>query len=71
MSKFVQRSMLDNVNFCKYMDEAVDKSVQAISSITYESYPELNKVTIDKIKEAIKLLNSASDDIFDLKKPAK
>ena len=68
MSKFVERDAYDNVRFCEYLSIAIDNAEQAISNITYSSYPELNKETIDKIKKACEILDDVLDTM-DVKKP--
>jgi tagaturonate reductase len=52
----------------EYLAEAIDKAEQAISNITYATYPELNKGTIDKIKKACEILDDILD-VMDIKKP--
>lgn len=66
--QFVTRSAEENCRFCEYLAEAIDKAEQAISNITYTTYPELNKGTIDKIKKACEILDDVLD-VMDVKKP--
>ena len=68
MSKFVNRSMEDDCRFCEYLAVAIDNAEQAISNITYSTYPELNKETIDKIKKACEILDDVLD-VMGIKKP--
>ena len=66
--RFVKRKSEENCRFCEYLAEAIDKAEQAISNITYTTYPELNKGTINKIKNACEILDGILD-VMDIKKP--
>ena len=68
MTMFENRSAEDNCRFCEYLAIAIDNAEQAISNITYSTYPELNKGTIDKIKKACEILDDVLD-VMDVKKP--
>lgn len=68
VNKFTDRDMEENCRFCEYLAVAIDKAEQAISNITYSTYPELNKETIDKIKKACEILDDVLD-AMDIKKP--
>ena len=58
-------NMEENCRFAEYLASAVDKAEQAISSILYPDYPEINKETIAKIQSAIDIMEDALDsDIF-------
>lgn len=50
-----------NSRFMEYLESAIDKAEQAISNITYPSYPEINKKVIAKIEEAVALMEDALD----------
>lgn len=66
--RFTKRNAEENCRFCEYLAEAIDKAEQAISNITYSTYPELNKGAIDKIKKACEILDDVLD-AMDIKKP--
>lgn len=66
--RFVKRSQEDNRRFTEYLESAIDKAEQAISNITYSSYPETNELTIRKIRNACKILEEVLDEM-DIKKP--
>ena len=67
-ARFVKRSQEENCRFCEYLAEAIDKAEQAISNITYNSYPELNMGVIYDIKRACEILDDVLD-AMDIKKP--
>ena len=67
MVKFVERDMYDNSRFYEHLSIAIDNAEQAISNITYSSYPELNKEVIDKIKKVCEILEDIR--VTDIKKP--
>ena len=53
------RNKNENVRYVNHIDSAVDQVQQAIDSISYSSYPDLNKRTIAKLQEALDLLDRA------------
>lgn len=54
-----------NNHFVEYLESAIDKAEQAVSSISYYSYPEINKEVIETIEKAIDFLEDALDmEIF-------
>lgn len=67
--QFVTRSAEENSRFCEHLADAIDKAEQAISNITYSSYPELNKDAIDDIQRACKILDDILDKVNNIKKP--
>ena len=50
------RNKNENVPYIEHLESAIDEIKQAIDSITYVSYPETNRRTIDKLKKAIIVL---------------
>lgn len=56
-----------NNRFMEYLESAIDKAEQAIGSISYSSYPEINKEVIAKIEKAIALMEDALD--MEISKP--
>jgi hypothetical protein len=54
------RSKIEKAPYVAYLTSAISEVEQAIDSITYTAYPELNKRTIDKLQEIIDLLDKAS-----------
>jgi hypothetical protein len=50
------RNKNENVSYIEHLESAIDEIKQAIDSITYVSYPETNRRTIDKLKKAIIVL---------------
>lgn len=54
-----------NNRFVEYLESAIDKAEQAVSNISYSSYPEINKEVIAKIEKAVALMEDALDmEIF-------
>ena len=54
-----------NNRFAEYLESAIDKAEQAVSNISYSSYPEINKEVIAKIEKAIALMEDVLDmEIF-------
>ena len=51
----------DTARFMEYLESAIDKANQAISSISYSSYPEINKDPIATLRQAITLMTDALD----------
>lgn len=66
--RFVNRTEEDNILFCEYLESAIDKAEQAISNITYSSYPEINDLTKREIRNACNILEEVLDKM-DIKKP--
>lgn len=56
-----------NNRFMEYLESAIDKAEQAVSSISYSSYPEINKEVIAKIEKAVALMEDALD--MEISKP--
>jgi hypothetical protein len=54
------RNKSDNTNYIDYLETAADQIEQAIDSVTYTSYPEINKRLAAKLKEAIDILDACS-----------
>lgn len=58
-------NMEENCRFAGYLASAIDYAEQAISSILYPDYPEINKETIAKIQTACDIMEEVLDsDIF-------
>ena len=54
-----------NNHYVEYLESAIDKAEQAVSNISYYSYPEINKEVIETIEKAIDFLEDALDmEIF-------
>ena len=53
------RTKSENYYFNEYIEESIDKAQQAIDSITYPTYPEMNKRTIEKLKKAKDMMEEA------------
>lgn len=51
----------DTARFMEYLESAIDKAGQAISSISYSSYPEINKDPITTLRQAITLMTDVLD----------
>lgn len=56
-----KREQYENIRFAEYIASSIDKAEQAISNITYCTYPEVNMEVIKKIEQAIEIL----DDVLD------
>lgn len=54
------RNQIEKAPYVAYLKSAMSEVEQAIDSITYTAYPELNKRTIEKLQEVIDLLDKAS-----------
>jgi hypothetical protein len=54
------RNRNEKVCYAGYLTEATGSIKQAIDNITYLAYPDLNKRTIAKLEEAIRILESAA-----------
>jgi hypothetical protein len=52
------RNKNENIQFIKHIENATDELRQAIDSITYISYPEVNQRTITTINKAIDILEN-------------
>ena len=53
------RNKNENYNYVEYLESAIDKAMQAVDSITYTSYPEINQRTIAKLGKAISMMEDA------------
>lgn len=53
------RNKNENRVFADYLESAIDKTQQAIDSITYSSYPDMNKRTIAELEKAIDIIDKA------------
>ena len=54
------RNKNENAQYVNYLETAIDQLEQAIDSITYSAYPELNKRTIAKLRDVISVLDDTS-----------
>lgn len=54
------RNKSENVNYIGHLETAIDQIEQAIDSVTYTSYPEINQRLTAKLREAIELLENCS-----------
>lgn len=54
------RTGKENAHYINYLDTAIDQISQAIDSITYTVYPEVNQRLIAKLEEAVCTLEEAS-----------
>jgi hypothetical protein len=54
------RNKKENSAYTGYLKIAIDQIDQAVDSVTYSSYPELNQGVITKLSEAIKLLEACT-----------
>ena len=50
------RTEHENQSFIETLESAIDKAEQAIGEISYSSYPEVNKDTIEQLKKAISIM---------------
>lgn len=55
------RNKTENYCFTEYLESAIDKAEQAVDTITYTSYPQINQRAIAKLKKAISIM----DDVLD------
>ena len=55
------RNKNENNRYQKHIESAIDEIEQAIDSITYSCYPNINERTIEKLKNAIKIIDDAFD----------
>lgn len=52
------RNKNENVQFARHIKSAIDEIEQAIDTITYTSYPEINQRTIITLKKAIDIMEN-------------
>lgn len=52
------RNKNENIQFIKHIESAIDELKQAIDSITYTSYPDINKRTIATLEKAIDIMEN-------------
>lgn len=55
------RNKNENNRYKNHVESAIDEIEQAIDSITYSCYPDINKRTIEKLKNTIEIMNDALD----------
>lgn len=53
------RNKNENFDYTEYLGSAINEAKQAIDTITYISYPEVNQRTIAKLRKAIHMMNEA------------
>ena len=58
------RNKSENINYIDYLETAIDQLEQAIDSITYTSYPEINQRLTAKLKEVINILDACSGAVI-------
>ena len=54
------RNKKENTAYAEYLRTAIDQIEQAVDSVTYPTYPELNQGVITKLNDAIKLLDACT-----------
>ena len=54
------RNKNENTKFNRHIATAIDEIQQAIDSITYTSFPEINRRTIATLEKAINILKNVS-----------
>ena len=54
------RNRNENINYIDYLETAIDQIQQAIDSVTYTCYPELNRRLIAKLNEAADLIEACA-----------
>lgn len=54
------RNKNENNQFIKHIKTAIDEMQQAIDSITYTSYPEINSRTIATLNKVVDILENVS-----------
>jgi hypothetical protein len=54
------RNRNENLNYIKHLKAAIDQIEQAVDSVTYVVYPELNQRLIAKLNEAADLLEACA-----------
>lgn len=55
------RNKNDNTEYTEFLKSAISEAKQAVDSITYESYPEINQRTIARLRKAIHVMREAID----------
>ena len=55
------RNKNENNRYKNHIESAIDEIEQAIDTITYSSYPDINKRIIEKLKSAINIMDDAID----------
>ena len=55
------RNKSENNHYKNHIESAIDEIKQAIDTITYSSYPDINKRTIEKLQNVIKTMDDALD----------
>lgn len=55
------RTKSENSRYVDFIEEAIDRVGQAIDSITYTAYPEVNQRLIAKLEEAMYTLEEAAE----------
>lgn len=55
------RNKNENRDYTEYLKSAISEAKQALDTITYESYPEINQRTIARLRKAIHVMNEAID----------
>lgn len=50
------RNKNENRSYIEHLESAIDEAKQAIDCITYISYPETNKRTVEKLKKSIDIM---------------
>lgn len=59
------RTQSENYSFIENLESAIGKTQEAIGSISYPSYPNINKETIIKLEMAISIMEDVLEmDIF-------
>lgn len=53
------RNKNENIRYRSHIESSMDEIKQAIDTITYPSYPDINKRTIEKLKNAINIIDDA------------
>lgn len=55
------RNKSENIRYRNHVESAIDEIQQAIDTITYSSYPEINKRIIEKLQNITELMENALD----------
>lgn len=55
------RNKNENIEYIEHLANAISEVRQAIDTITYISYPEVNQRTIARLNKAIHMMNEACD----------
>ncbi len=69
--KQVKRTKDENARYIDLMESAIDKAEQAIGSITYSSFPEINAELRKKIQNACCILEEALELESEVCKPTR